>query len=132
MKTRIGVLVVDDSPKIREALTGMLRSYPEMHLLGTAADGDEGIEQARTLKPDVVLMDIRMPRRSGLDATRVVKALPHPPKVIVVTADDSEAHRKAAAAAGADAFCSKLRLAAELHPTILALFPDAGAAPRQA
>ena len=120
---RIGILIVDDSARMRDALKVLLQSFTRVDVAGTAGDGHEALEQVRLLKPDVVLMDIRMPRKNGLEATKAIKALPHPPKVIVVSADDGQTHRAAAAAAGADAFCSKFLIASDLLPAILSLFP---------
>lgn len=115
---------------MREVIVGLLQSCPALEVVGAAGDGDEGVEQARLLNPDVVLTDIRMPRKNGFEVTRTIKALPHPPKVVVVSADDSPAHRGAADAAGADVFCSKLHLATQLLPTVLGFFPSDKASSR--
>jgi two-component system, chemotaxis family, protein-glutamate methylesterase/glutaminase len=66
----IRVLIVDDSAFVRRALARMLGNLPDIDVVGTAADGIEGIEQVKTLKPDVVTLDIKMPRMSGLEALR--------------------------------------------------------------
>ena len=64
----IRVLVVDDSAFVRQALTRMLGGAPDIEVVGTAADGEEGLEKARALRPDVVTLDIKMPRMGGLEA----------------------------------------------------------------
>jgi two-component system chemotaxis response regulator CheB len=68
------VLIVDDSAFVRRALQRMLEHVPDMEVVGTAGDGLEGIEQVKTLKPDVVTLDIKMPRMSGLEALRHIMA----------------------------------------------------------
>jgi len=68
------VLIVDDSAFVRRALQRMLEHVPDMEVVGTAGDGLEGIEQVKALKPDVVTLDIKMPRMSGLEALRHIMA----------------------------------------------------------
>ena len=85
MKDTTRVLVVDDSPTVREILVGMLQSEPGLHVVGQAQDGEEAIHMAADLRPDVITMDIRMPHTNGLDATRrIMSATPTP--IVVVTA----------------------------------------------
>jgi DNA-binding NarL/FixJ family response regulator len=103
----IKVLVVDDDGVVRSGLTMMLGGAPDLDVVGEAADGREAIGQVDRLRPDVVLMDIRMPRMDGLAATRVVMTRPHPPRVIVLTTFDADAHILEALGAGADGFLLK-------------------------
>ncbi len=70
MSNAIRVLIIDDSAFVRRALTRMLSNIPDIEVAGTAADGLEGIEQVKALKPDVVTLDIKMPHMSGLEALR--------------------------------------------------------------
>ena len=80
----IRVLVVDDSPTAREAIVTVLNSVPEIEVVGEAADGMEGVELAVRLKPDVITMDIMMPRMDGHEATRqIMDIIPTP--IVVVT-----------------------------------------------
>ena len=101
------VLIVDDDPLVRSALALMLGGQADLEVVGEAGDGREGVDLARSLDPDVVLMDIRMPRLNGLDATRELHARPEPPRVIVLTTFDADEHVFGALAAGADGFLLK-------------------------
>jgi DNA-binding NarL/FixJ family response regulator len=110
----IGVLVVDDQSMVREGFAALLGAQPDIEVLGTAGDGQEAVELARKVSPDVVLMDVRMPRLDGIEATRLLLAEPVPPKVLVLTTFDLDDHIYAALRAGASGFLLKHAPAAEL------------------
>ena len=101
------VLVVDDDPLVRSALTLMLGGQPDLDVVGEAPDGRVAIALTAKLRPDVVLMDIRMPVLGGLEATRELHRRPQPPRVIVLTTFDADEHVVGALAAGADGFLLK-------------------------
>jgi DNA-binding NarL/FixJ family response regulator len=105
--SRIRLLIVDDDPLVRSALTFMVGGQPDLEVVGEAGDGRAGVDAAAALHPDVVLMDIRMPRLNGLDATRALLATPAPPRVIVLTTFDADEYVAEALAAGADGFLLK-------------------------
>lgn len=107
MTTKIRVVVVDDDPLVRSALTLMLGGQADLEVVGEAGDGREGLRLVEELRPAVVLMDIRMPRMSGLEATRALHEKPDPPHVIVLTTFDADDHVIGALAAGADGFLLK-------------------------
>ncbi|HEX6151593.1 response regulator transcription factor [Nocardioides sp.] len=101
------VLVVDDDPLVRSALTLMLGGDPGLSVVGEASDGAAGLAACRELRPDVVLMDIRMPVLDGIDATRTLKEGDPSPHVIVLTTFDADEHVLSALEAGADGFLLK-------------------------
>ena len=103
----IRVLLVDDDPLVRSALSLMLGGQPDIAVVGEASDGAQALERVEALRPDVVLMDIRMPVMSGLEATRRLHLAPDPPHVVVLTTFDADDHVVSAVAAGADGFLLK-------------------------
>ena len=107
MTTR--VLIADDQPGIRSAFRLVVDSQPDMDVVGEAADGLTAVELARTLRPDVVLADIRMPRMDGLEVTRLLAgpAVEQPLRVIVVTAFDLDEYVHTALCHGASGFVLK-------------------------
>jgi DNA-binding NarL/FixJ family response regulator len=105
--TATRVLVVDDDPLVRSALALMLGGQADIEVVGEAADGEDGVDLAGSLAPDVVLMDIRMPRLNGLEATRRLHDAAEPPRVIVLTTFGADDHVFEALAAGADGFLLK-------------------------
>jgi len=115
----IGVLVVDDQSMVREGFAALLGAQPDIEVLGTAGDGQEAVDTVRKLAaqhraPDVVLMDVRMPRLDGIEATKVLLAEEPAPKVLVLTTFDLDDHIYAALRAGASGFLLKHAPAAEL------------------
>ena len=104
---RLTVLIVDDEPLIRAGLRLVLDGAQGIVIVGEAGDGVEGEELAARLHPDVVLMDVRMPRRDGVAATARIRALPSPPSVVVLTAFATDAYVLGALRAGAAGFLLK-------------------------
>ena len=103
----IRVLLVDDDALVRAGLTMMLAGADGLEIVGEAADGAEVPAAVAALRPDVVLMDIRMPRVDGLAATAALRALPDAPEVIVLTTFDADDHVLRALRAGASGFLLK-------------------------
>ena len=103
----IQVLLVDDDPLVRSALSLMLGGQGDIEVVGEAGNGEAGLALVTELKPDVVLMDIRMPVMDGLEATQVLHQRLAPPAVVVLTTFDADDHVLRAIAAGADGFLLK-------------------------
>jgi DNA-binding NarL/FixJ family response regulator len=104
----IRVLVVDDQPMIRAGIHAILDSQPDMSVVGEAENGRLAIDRTRSLRPDVVLMDVRMPVLDGLAATREILGAPgHTPRVLMLTTFDIDDYVYAALRAGASGFLLK-------------------------
>ncbi|MEV6245151.1 response regulator transcription factor [Streptomyces sp. NPDC051742] len=118
----VTLLIADDDEVTRSGLRTLLAAQPGIAVVGEAADGVEVVEQARRLRPDVVLMDVRMPRRNGIEATRHLLAEADgsaaagpagesraydPPKVVVITTFENDDYVTAALGAGASGFVLK-------------------------
>ena len=104
---RIRVLVVDDDPLVRSALRLVLGADPAVELVGEAGDGVEARALVAAVRPDVVLMDVRMPREDGITATGHLLSRPDPPAVVVLTTFDADETVLAAIRAGASGFLLK-------------------------
>jgi DNA-binding NarL/FixJ family response regulator len=101
------VLLADDHPLFRQGLRQVLAREPDLRVVAEASDGAEAVERATELMPDVVLMDVRMPRRSGIEAAGQIKdALPHA-KILMLTISDEEADLYDAIKAGASGYLLK-------------------------
>ncbi|WP_245852522.1 response regulator [Isoptericola jiangsuensis] len=103
----VKVVVVDDDALVRAGLRLILGGSPDIDVVADAADGADAVDVVRRHRPDVVLMDIRMPRLDGLEATRHVVALPDAPRVIVLTTFDTDDMVLQALRAGAAGFLLK-------------------------
>ena len=104
---KIRTLIVDDHPVFRDGIRRVLANEPDIELVGEASDGLEAVEKALSLRPEVVLMDIGLPGMSGLEATRRIKQRMAGLRVIILTSQEAEEYREAAAAVGASDFVVK-------------------------
>jgi len=105
----IRVAIVDDQAMVRQGFGALLDAQEDMSVVGSADDGSDAVDLVRRTHPDVILMDIRMPRLNGLDATRAVKAMPglaHP-RIIILTTFDADEYVFSALRAGASGFLLK-------------------------
>jgi DNA-binding response OmpR family regulator len=102
---KVKVVVVDDDPTILDLVTTILRLARVD--VASAVDGEAGLALAQVVRPDVVLLDIMMPRMNGYDVCRALKAEADPPKIVMITAKTSTEDELAALAAGADGYVRK-------------------------
>jgi len=123
----IRVLVVDDHALFVESLRARFEQDERFQIVGTAADGRAAVKLAREVGAGVVLMDLMMPGLDGLAATRRLRALESPPRIIALSGRLDRLSREAAAEAGADAFVSKTSAFDELAETILRVCGHAAA-----
>ena len=112
------ILIVDDHVRLRALMREIVAEASDLHVVGEAADGAAAIRLAQALWPDIVLLDLAMPRVNGLEALRQIKTERPETTVIIVTVHAEDAYRQAAADSGADAFLLKKTLVAVLLPTI--------------
>lgn len=103
----VRVLLVDDHILFRKGISSMMASQPDLEVVGEASDGTEALEKARELMPDIILMDINMPRTDGLEATRLIKEeLPYV-KIVILTVSDDEQNLFEAIKSGAMGYLLK-------------------------
>ncbi len=103
----IRVAIADDQALVRTGFRVILEAEPDLEVLGEAADGREIVELVNARRPNVVLMDVRMPHLDGIEATRRLTALPHPPRILMLTTFDLDEYVYEALRAGASGFLLK-------------------------
>ena len=103
----VRVFLVDDQEMVRAGFRMLVESQDDMDVVGDAGDGAEALTKLQVTRADVVLMDVRMPRMDGVEATRRLLATPDPPRVVVLTTFDLDEYAFAAIRAGASAFLLK-------------------------
>lgn len=119
----IHIVVADDERLVRAGLRMILQAEPHMEVTGEAEDGFEAIDAAERLKPDVILMDVRMPKLDGLEATRRIMASPAPtPRVIVLTTFDLDEYVFEALRVGASGYLLKDAPEVQLVAAVKAAF----------
>ncbi len=107
VETNVRVLIVDDQEPFRSAARMVVEMSDGFEVAGEAESGEEGVELASELDPDLVLMDVYLPGIDGLEATRQITAVDGAPRVLVMSTHESEEFAEAALAAGAIAFVPK-------------------------
>src|ERR1700723_1848592 len=108
------ILIADDHELFRRGLRSFLESRPEWHVCGEAADGKEAVAKAKELKPDVVLLDVSMPKMNGLEAARVIRRDMPDSNILIVSQNDANLMEKAALQAGAKRYIQKTRISPDL------------------
>jgi DNA-binding NarL/FixJ family response regulator len=100
----ISLLLVDDHPVVRDGLRGMYTADPRFEVIGEASNGTEAIAKAASLRPDVIIMDLRMPRSDGVSAIRALAERGIPSRILVLTTYDTDRDVVAAIEAGATGY----------------------------
>jgi DNA-binding NarL/FixJ family response regulator len=118
---RIRILCVDDHPIVRQGIAGLLALQPDMTLVAEAANGREAIQEFRTHRPDITLMDLQMPEMTGLDAISAIRGEFPDARIIVLTTYSGDAQALRALQAGARGYLLKNVLHKELVDTIRAV-----------
>ena len=121
---RLKVLLVDDNRQFLETAAGFLARHSAVEIVGLADSGRMALRLVREQSPELVIMDLSMPGMTGLEATRLIKAMPLPPRVIILTLHESPEAVGFSRAAGADDFVTKSEFVDGLVPLIFRLFPD--------
>jgi DNA-binding NarL/FixJ family response regulator len=117
------VYIVDDSSMMRERLTELLADIAGVEIVGQVGDPLEALDNIRKAHPDVVILDIRLPRRSGIDVLKDIKKIPRAPIVIMITNYPYRQYRQGCMAAGADYFFSKIEEFDMIRETLSSIAP---------
>jgi DNA-binding NarL/FixJ family response regulator len=121
----ITTVVVDDSPNALRAMCSLVAGEPSLSIVGSATNGREALAIARTLRPDLVLLDLEMPVMDGLEVTSHLGRECPATRVVIVTVHDTPGLRALCCKQGASAFIGKDTLKDDLRAVVLRLFGDA-------
>ena len=121
-ENRIRLLIVDDHPVVRDGLRGILESSPDFKVVGEAGDGAEAVTMAEALRPDVVLMDLRMPGTDGVSAIRQLVQRGATARILVLTTYDTDSDVLPAIKAGATGYLLKDTPREELFRAVSAAY----------
>jgi PAS domain S-box-containing protein len=119
------ILIADDHELFRRGLRSFLESRSDWHVCGEAADGKEAVAKAKELKPDVVLLDVSMPKMNGLEAARLIRREIPDSNILIVSQNDANLMEKAALQAGARRYIQKTRISPDLTEALEALSREA-------
>lgn len=116
--TPLRILLVDDSRTFLDAACHALAEDARIEVVGSALSGQEGLALTAQKQPDLVLMDVAMPGMNGMEATRLIKAQPNAPHVVILTSYDLAHYRAAAKTVGADSYICKADFDSQLLPLL--------------
>jgi DNA-binding NarL/FixJ family response regulator len=122
--TPFRILLVDDSRTFLDAACHALAEDTRIEVIGSALSGQEGLELTARKQPDLVLMDVALPGMNGMEATRLIKAQPNAPHVVILTSYDLAHYRAAAKTAGADNYICKADFDSKLFPLLETLLAE--------
>jgi DNA-binding NarL/FixJ family response regulator len=117
------VYIVDDSPMMRERLMELMADLAGIEIVGQSGDPLEALDSIKKSHPDVVILDIQLPRRSGIDVLKDIKKEPRAPTVIMITNYPYRQYRQGCLAAGADYFFSKIDEFEKIRDTLVCIGP---------
>jgi DNA-binding NarL/FixJ family response regulator len=117
----IRILLVDDHPIVRQGLKTLLEGHSDWEVIGEASDGAEAVEKARNLNPDVMVLDVTMPRMNGLEACRLLRRQTPELEILFVTQHDSPQMMREALEAGARGYVVKSNAARDLLAAVEAV-----------
>ena len=127
----INILLVDDNPTFLLAVRQFLDRLPGTQVVGQAHDGREALTLAAELQPELMLLDIGMPRLNGLEVARAMQSWSRAPRIVFLSMHDNNAYREAARDLGALGFVGKADFVVELLPMIEQIVADSAAAEQQ-
>jgi DNA-binding NarL/FixJ family response regulator len=122
----VKILIVDDHEIFRRGLRALLEPYSEWQICGEAVDGLDAVEKCKQLPPDIVILDITMPRLNGLEAARLIKKQNPDLRIVIITQHDSPQVQAAAMEAGAQAFVTKSSVGNELVAALRSIIRNMG------
>ena len=117
----VRVLVVEDHPMVRRGICSLLSQDPSLDVICEAADGEEAVIRAEELQPDLILMDVRLPGITGIEATRRIRRISRKSQIIFVSQNDSEQMARAAFSTGGQGYVVKSDVGRELLKAIRAV-----------
>lgn len=120
------ILVVDDNEPVRRSIQALLGSRNDWLVCGEAADGLQAVEEAKWLRPDLIIMDVSMPRMNGLEASKIILREVPESRILIISQNDPAIVRRQAVEARAHGFLEKSNIQRDLIPAVVGILSDDG------